>query len=246
MITVHLQGGLGNQLFQLGFLDYIQYKSGRQIYLSDLKSPSSKHSSEQYFESIFQEWKGIYKDTAASCIHEHPKMIQQEWDMYPENTCYVGYFQRYEYLEHIKQSFINKLNFNEKILEKYPELNKKTFIHVRGGDYNGNSFHELNLTSYYKKCMEKTPLKDFVIFTNDISYSKRYFHDIPIIQESEIDSLYLMSQCGGAICANSSFSWWGAYLNSERPIFMPSKWFNDPTMQGNYYFKDVYVIDINV
>jgi hypothetical protein len=245
MLTVHLQGGLGNQLFQLGFLDYVHHKTGRQIYLSDLKSPKTVHSSEQYFETIFKEWKSIYKHTAASYIHEHPKMIFQDWGIYPGNTCYVGYFQRYEYLEPIKESFIKKLHFNKTILEKYPGLDKKTFIHVRGGDYKGNSLHELDLSSYYKKCMEETPLKDFVIFTNDIPYARKKFPEIPIIEESEVDSLYLMSQCGAAICANSSFSWWGAYLNSNRPIFMPSKWYTND-IQGNYYFKDVHIIDINV
>ena len=245
MITVHLQGGLGNQLFQLGFLEYVHYKSGRQTYLADLKSPFTVHSSQQYFESIFQEWKSLYKHTAASYIHEHPKMIQQEWGIYPGNTCYVGYFQRYEYFEPIKQTLINKLSFNTSILDKYPELDKKTFIHVRGGDYRGNPVHGIDLTSYYKKCMEETPLKDFVIFTNDVQYAQEKFPDIPIIHESEINSLYLMSKCGAAICANSSFSWWGAYLNSERPIFMPSRWYNND-VQGNYYFKDVHVININV
>lgn len=243
MLTVHLQGGLGNQLFQLGFLEYVQQKTGRQIYLSDLKSPKTVHSSEQYFETIFQEWKSIYKHTAASYIHEHPKMIFQDWAVYPGNTCYVGYFQRYEYLEPIKESFIKKLKFPS--LEKYPLINKKTFIHVRGGDFKGNQIHDINLEKYYRKCMLETPLKDFVIFTNDIPYAKKIFPDIPIIEESEIDSLYLMSQCGAAICANSSFSWWGAYLNSQRPIYMPSKWYNND-IQGNYYFQGVQVIDINV
>jgi hypothetical protein len=246
MLTVHLQGGLGNQLFQLAFLDYVQHKSGRPIYLSDLTSPKTIHSSEQYFESIFKQWKKIYKHLAPSYIRENPKMIAQEWGMYPGNTCYIGYFQRYEYIEPIKESFIKKLHFNEKILNKYPDIHTKTFIHLRGGDYKGNSFHELNLTLYYQKCMSKTPLKDFVLFTNDISYAHEKFPNIPIIQESEIDSLYLMSKCGACICANSSFSWWGAYLNSERPIFMPSRWYNDSTIEGNYYFKGVEVININV
>jgi hypothetical protein len=245
MLTVHLQGGLGNQLFQLGFLEYVQKKSGRPIYLSDLTSPKSIHSSQQYFETIFQEWKKIYQHTSASYIHEHSKMISQEWGMYAGNTCYVGYFQRYEYFQEIKESFLNKLKFNTSILHKYPEIHNKTFIHVRGGDYKGNPVHEIDLTKYYQTCMALSPLKEFVLFTNDIPYAQEKFPDIPVIHESEIDSLYLMSKCGVAICANSSFSWWGAYLNSQRPIYMPSKWYNND-VQGNYYFQGVEVIDINV
>jgi hypothetical protein len=85
---------------------------------------------------------------------------------------------------------------------------------------------------------------DYVIFTNDIPYTKEYFPDIPIITESEIDCLYLMSKAKSCICANSSFSWWGAYLNPNRPIYMPSKWYNDRSMKGNYYFKGVNIIEI--
>jgi hypothetical protein len=244
MLTIKLQGGLGNQLFQLGFLDYISKITGKEKYIYELHSPSTIHSQNQYYETIFQEWKTLYKNIPASIIHEHPHMIKQEWRTYSGNTCYIGYFQRFEYMDLIRDEFISKLKFNTLILEKYPEISKKVFIHIRGGDYKNNRFHELNLKNYYSKCLELCKNEEFVIFTNDIPYAKEYFKDIPIIEESELDSLYLMSQAKGCICVNSSFSWWGAYLNPNRPIFMPSKWFNEPSMQGNYYFKDVHIIEV--
>jgi len=47
-----------------------------------------------------------------------------------------------------------------------------------------------------------------------------------------------MSKAKGCICANSSFSWWGAYLNPNRPIYFPDKWFNDSSMDtSGFYFK---------
>ena len=233
-----------NQLFQLGFLEYVHQKSGRKIYLANLKSPTTVHSSEQYFETIFKEWKKIYNHTSGSYIYEHPKMIQQEWGMYPGNTCYIGYFQRYEYFETIKETFLNKLNFNTSILEKYPLISNKTFMHIRGGDYKGNVVHDVDLTKYYQMSMSMTPLKDFVIFTNDIAYAQKKFPNIPIIQESEVDSLFLMSKCGACICANSSFSWWGAYLNPDRPIYFPSVWINRRMDTTGLYFKEVTKIEI--
>jgi hypothetical protein len=244
MLTIKLQGGLGNQLFQLSFLDYISKITGKEKYICELQSPSTLHSQNQYYETIFQEWKSLYKNIPATIIHEHPHMIKQEWITHTGNTCYIGYFQRYEYMDLIRDEFISKLKFNTLILEKYPEISKKVFIHIRGGDYKNNGFHELNLKNYYSKCLKLCKNEEFVIFTNDIPYAKEYFKDIPIIEESELDSLYLMSKAKGCICTNSSFSWWGAYLNPNRPIFMPSKWFNDASMRGNYYFKGVQVIEV--
>jgi hypothetical protein len=139
------------------------------------------------------------------------------------------------------------LCFDISILSKYPDITKKTFIHIRGTDYIDNCTHDIGLYSnkYYEKCIELTPFKDFVVFTNDIDYAKKIFPNTPIILESEVDSLFLMSQCAACICANSSFSWWGAYLNPNRPIFMPSKWYKNTAYQGNYYFDGVTVIEID-
>jgi hypothetical protein len=54
-----------------------------------------------------------------------------------------------------------------------------------------------------------------------------------------------MSQSKGCICSNSSFSWWGAYLNPNRPIYFPDKWFNDPSMDtsGLYFNKNYDILE---
>ena len=248
MLTVKLQGGLGNQLFQLGFLDYISKITGKQKYIHELHSPSSVHSKNQYYETIFEEWKSLYQFQNAYIINENPNLLYEDWKSKLNtsiNTCVFGYFQRFEYMDLIRDQFIGKLKFNNSILYKYPQITNKIFIHVRGGDYKNNPYHELNLKNYYSKCLEICKNEEFVIFTNDIPYAKNYFKDIPIIQENELDTLYLMSQAKGCICVNSSFSWWGAYLNPNRPIFMPSKWFGNILMdKSGYYFKGVQVIEV--
>jgi hypothetical protein len=147
-------------------------------------------------------------------------------------------------MDPIRESFISKLEFDESILQKYPQIQNKIGIHIRGGDYKGNPYHELGLKKYYQRSMSMCPDSEFVVFTNDVEYAKNILK-CEIIQESELDTLLLMSRCKGLICANSSFSWWGAYLNTQRPIFMPSKWYGGAD-QGNYYFKGVTVVDINV
>jgi hypothetical protein len=234
MLTIKLQGGLGNQLFQLGFLDYISKITGKEKYICELHSPSTVHSQNQYYETIFQEWTSLYKNIPATIIHEHPHMIKQEWTTHSGNICYMGYFQRYEYMDLIKDEFIGKLKFNTSILEKYPEISNKIFIHIRGGDYLTIPYHNVCNKEYYDKAINHFN-SEFVIFTNDIPYAKTILPNTQIIEENELDTLYLMSKAKGGICANSSFSWWGAYLNSNRKIIIPSKWVNDETFHHETY-----------
>jgi hypothetical protein len=247
MLTVNLKGGLGNQLFQLAFLDYVSKITGREVFIQSLRSPQTVHSHEEYFQSIFKNWKHLFNPKHFIVAAEYPNQPYQDWKRIIESTnnniMIDGYFQRYEYMNPVRDAFISKLSFDETILQKH-DVSNKIGIHIRGGDYKNNSYHELPLKNYYKKCMSLCPNSEFVVFTNDIPYAKNIL-DCEIIQESELNTLFLMSRCRGLICANSSFSWWGAYLNPERPIFMPSKWYTGPN-QGNYYFKDVTIVDINV
>ena len=249
MATVHLKGGLGNQLFQLAFLQYIRHAHGCDAFLRTLESPRTGHSMEQYFETIFRNWRPMYDGArrVAEYVHENPKMARQEWP--PRDACYEGYFQRHEYCDPVREAFVAKLRFDEGVLRRYPGLSTKTFVHVRGGDYAGNWLHEVPLSAYYARCVELTPLKDFVVFTDDPAYARGLIPEIvdgaQVIEESEVDTLLLMSRCGACICANSSFSWWGAYLNADRPIFMPSRWYTDPAMEGDYHFGGATVVHVD-
>jgi hypothetical protein len=95
--------------------------------------------------------------------------------------------------------------------------------------------------------MKEKGVEKFSVFTNDKAYALQheFLKDIDheFVDANELESLVLMSECRAGICANSSFSWWGAYLNPNRPICLPSKWFNDPNMNiTGYYFPGVVII----
>lgn len=235
MISVHLQGGLGNQLFQLAFLDYMSKKTGKEKYLTSIESPKTVHSNENYFETIFENWRSMYMEKTSVLVEETQFPINNDWNILKEDTKFIGYFQNFEYIDSIREEFIQKLSFNEKILEKYSDISKQIVIHVRGGDYKNNKFHEQPLTNYYKRCIESCKGDMFIVCTNDIPYAKQLIENCNFIEENEVDTLYLMSKAKGVICANSSFSWWGAYLNPNRPIFIPSKWFNSDSFPHKNY-----------
>lgn len=236
MLTVQLQGGLGNQLFQLAFLEYASKITGKKKYINSLVSPGTVHSRDQYYDTIFYKWRLEYGTAHSFIIHENSKNHDEDWIKKldnPRNICLLGYFQQWKYTDLIKEEFISKLYLNQSILKNYPDIETKTFIHIRGGDYLQSSYHNVCSKEYYEKAMSFFN-GDFIIFTNDIPYAKSILPDIPIISETELNTLSLMSQCSGCICANSSFSWWGAYLKSNRKVIIPSKWVNGELYHEGY------------
>jgi hypothetical protein len=248
MLTVKLQGGLGNQLFQIAAGEHISKVAQRRFYIENLNT-SSVHSKEMYFDSIFKNWKNLYQPME-STMYNIPSFNYADFvpPSYFSNVCLNGYFQNWRFID---ETFKSRLSFDESICQKYSKLQNAVFLHIRGGDYKNHWFHDVGLDSYYEKSILQFPKNThFYIFTNDLEYAltkdflKRIRHNF--IFESEVNSLYLMSQCAlGGICANSSFSWWGAYLNPNRKIIMPSKWYNDSNMYiDGYYFDGVVKIDV--
>jgi len=239
-VSVRLMGGLGNQLFQMAFLEYVSKNNTPCVEGEHI----SKHSTLSYFQTIFQNWSFGEINPSEEIFED--KLQPRDWEIHSDVRI-IGYFQNYKY---ITPEFISKLTFDSSILSKYT-IEKKVFIHVRGGDFfvwPHSDLHNMDLTTYYKKAIKLFPEgTEFVIFTNDKAYteSQEWSKNIPIIDENEIDSLFLMSKCAGGICANSSFSWWGAYLNPNRKLILPSKWFNDPTLYTKgYYFDGCTIVEV--
>jgi len=126
------------------------------------------------------------------------------------------------------------------------------FIHVRRGDYLNSDLYTFDTDSYYKIAIQYilsvTPDAHFIIVSDDIEYCKTYsvfnnihktFMDLPVLE-----TLYLMSLCTkGGICANSTFSWWGSYLNDnpDKVVFFPEKWINKP-WSNNIFYKNSIVV----
>ena len=152
--------------------------------------------------------------------------------------CLVGYFQSEKYFEKngdvIRELFAIDEKTKALIDEKYGELLKKktVAVHVRRGDYLKYShMHPPCALEYYKDAMEKFPEDStYLFFSDDIEWCKENFiHKNHIFIEGNEDILdfYLISECKNVILSNSSFSWWGAWLNEgdKNLIIAPKKWF---------------------
>jgi hypothetical protein len=163
-----------------------------------------------------------------------------------EGTILQSYYQYYPtlepYEEKIRKVLLSGLEpHKEKILREYKEddLNKSAFLHVRRGDYLAFSDrHYVQPLFYYKYCIgellrQNPDIKQIYILSDDINWVRQqelFRHGIFKLyeQEEEVESLTFMSLCkAGSICANSTFSWWGAFLGSHEkrnPVFVPRKW----------------------
>jgi hypothetical protein len=123
-------------------------------------------------------------------------------------------------------------------------------LHVRRTDYideEHNHIHNLCTEKYYKDAIDKVrsqfPGAVFFIFTDDKEWCKNHFKGpnffvVELAEETNTDiaEMLMMSSCKHHICANSSFSWWSAWLNDspEKLVIVPSKWINNRDMDDIY------------
>jgi hypothetical protein len=161
----------------------------------------------------------------------------------------LGYFQNEayfkDYCEEIRKDFVFNPPINEqncKIANEISACNAVS-LHVRRGDYLSNknavnTFANLSIEYYHaaiQKILEKVKTPCFFIFSDDMEWAKQQFHEyncrfVNINHgKDSFNDMRLMSFCQHNIIANSSFSWWGAYLNShsEKIVIAPKNWFKN-------------------
>lgn len=172
-----------------------------------------------------------------------------------------GYFQSEKYFPKTVYNLNKIFTMNDflyiqmcnKLLERYgvdlPKFwpyKESCAIHVRRGDYVDNAYYYQLGMDYYCEAMKliQSACNNvvFVVFSDDIDWCKKHFTDRGIIFMegfSEFEDLTIMSKCTHFITANSSFSWWGAFLGTapNKKIIQPSKWFG-PAVPHNT--QDIY------
>ena len=180
-----------------------------------------------------------------------PQALTQAGDVY-----YEGYWQAYQYFEDVKDDIRDAFQFrdidstNLKMIRLFHSGNSVS-IHVRRGDYVSNKgFGGICELEYYQKAIDlvksKIEAPEFYIFSNDIKWCEQNIKPLIepypcsfIIHNKGKDSykdMELMSHCKTNIIANSSFSWWAAFLNHNQDawVIAPCKW-------NNYFDKtDIY------
>lgn len=94
-----------------------------------------------------------------------------------------------------------------------------------------NSFYvDLFKDGYYERAMAEFPGEKFVVFSDDIEWCKQQevFKGCDFSEgNTEVEDMNAIARCKSVIMANSSFSWWGAWLGSHDKVIAPRKWFSD-------------------
>jgi len=247
-VALVLSGGLGNQLFQLSAAYVVSKKHPIHLLHNPRSNPHNRFGHDYnttIFKYLIKDFKAIY-NLFGYTLPPTPYSrcyLPYSPDDIKAGTAMMDYYQYYPpmqpYENEIRELVLKGLHMNP-----LPALGAKApvFMHIRRGDYVGKAhMHFLQPIEYYQKAYsiisEKVEVDALYIVSDDIEWvkSQSFFLSLPnkIFWEEpdELKTLALLSLCvGGAICANSTFSWWGAFLGAHaarQPVVMPKHYFID-------------------
>ena len=218
--------GLCNQMFQI----------------AAVLSYAADNNFEAIFPDIQYEGYGPYKDTIFRNLNKTPYKesdIELDFNQPGFEFCEIpkqpnirlhGYYQSERFFENNKNLIFNTFKPTSKvkqyIIDKYrSKFDDSISCHVRLSDYtNLQDHHPLLInTNYYKNILDKVDRKNILVFSDDIPYCinsgvfDNYMDKVTFMEgEPDIIDLYSMSLCNDNIIANSTFSWWGAWLNDHK------------------------------
>lgn len=191
-------------------------------------------------------WSLLFPSNRISIIEETTCNFEPSV-LHIRGNCYLnGYWQSEKYFKPISQTiraeFIPlQLSEGAKLVaERICDTRNAVSVHVRRGDYvthpTARTVHGALPKAYYLKAVRRIEeeVKDptYYIFSDDIAWCNNNLHLGPYTQVistgQEYEDLYLMSMCRHHIIANSSFSWWGAWLNAKKgkKVIAPMRWFD--------------------
>jgi hypothetical protein len=168
-----------------------------------------------------------------------------------KNSYFFGYWQSDKYFTDIASIIKADLKLKKKETKKIHSIanlikeSHSISLHIRRGDYIDSQTHPILSVDYYiegiRILKQKLENPILFIFSDDIKWCKANLHlkenHYFIDGNEDWEDLYLISLCKNHIIANSSFSWWGAWLSdaNEKMVIAPKKWFTP----SNYITKDL-------
>jgi hypothetical protein len=251
MIINNICGGVGNQMFQIaaGYSLALDNNDDYGINYNiqhHLLQGNTKH---KYKDNLFKNVPStdeVPVNQYQEPFHHHKEIPYQEPGMMLH-----GYLQSEKYFKHnadkIKQLFTFPDDVKDRIhkaFDKIREAYGKRIVgmHVRRGDYLDNPhIHPTCSPVYYKYAQKTFEDSVFVVATDTPDWvASNLCNDNTILCNSkdELEDMYMLTQCDDVIMSNSTFAWWGAWLNNNNPkVIVPKLWFGPGGPQD---YEDIY------
>ncbi|MBG6174941.1 hypothetical protein IWQ55_002766 [Labrenzia sp. EL_208] len=202
--------------------------------------------------------------SAASCleVREEDLTFKQELKGLNSPAYLVGYWQSEKYFNEIAGQIRHDFSLKSEFTPARSAMHSKikasadpVSVHVRRGDYvtnpRANAIHGTCEPDWYAAAMmqmqDQYDNLEFFVFSDDIAWSKANLPDYPATTFVEpqgdgrdVEDIHLMAACKSHIVANSSFSWWGAWLNPRpnKKVIAPRKWFRSAEMDARDLIPD--------
>jgi len=237
-VAGHITGGLGNRLFQHAAAMGLAEKWSRPVVFSLPHMEPTNHGPFENLMRLFPSVPVVTEEVHTLSLPEPNgyvfRYIPFQNDSVGANIIIDGWRQTMKYFPargvHAALEQAIPEERKQLLLTKYGLLaNKETtcFVHIRLGDYKILPHHQIDIGTYVNRASQQFPAHTrFLVFSDEALQYKEMLEGfvkavghVPVVVEEtdELENLYLMSQCwGGAIVANSTFSWWGAYFARQR------------------------------
>ena len=255
MISFNNLGNLGrlaNQMFQYASLKGIARNRGYEFSIPPANVFGKRDPVVATAELNIYDVFGLDKKNKVGLIPNQVLMERMHtfdaelFENCPDNIDIFGYYQTQKYFEHIEDEIREDFTFDSELIKSCKEFLEYTYVfrdvialHIRRGDYVSNPNHPSQSMEYYQRGLEMLPDLDVIVFSDDAEWCKQqeiFSSDRFSISEGNTTDadLCLMSMCQYHVIANSSFSWWGAWLAKSKKVIAPKNWFG-----GDCVNKDV-------
>lgn len=251
LLSCNFMGGLGNQLFEAAHVLSQGWKHNREVvFKPNSWTPGQGNDVTHYLDTVFRNLR--FTDNLEGFRNVDEITFEYcEINPLPENTVFSGYYQStknwFGYDDKVREMFQPPTEFVEQMYSKHPQLLSENTLslHVRRSEY--LQFPQIHPTITKEYIIEALKLvgeySTVFVFSDDHEWVKENLGDILsnivyVNEEKDWMELWLMGLCKNHIISNSTFSWWGSFLNKNKhkKIVAPSLWFGPKGPNG----KDIY------
>jgi hypothetical protein len=251
-------GRFANQMFQYASLKGIARNIGVDICIPNHNQVVDDGIGNKLRTELFDSFDlrvniGLLNNGHAPVVNERFHHFDEElFTMCPDHVSLQGYFQTEKYFKHIESEIREDFTFKNEILNPCKDMissvENPIALHIRRTDYLTNSENHFNLPlEYYQAALNLFDSdRNVIVFSDDPSWCQEqelFSNDRFMISENTDNrvDLCLMSLCDDFIIANSSFSWWGAWLsqNKNKKLIAPLQWFGKTGYTKDHDTKDL-------